>query len=1223
MAKSSIWIDGVQAGTTLKTIKKEVAMLNREINRLPVGSKEYYDALEKLGTKNALLNEHRNKVRSVAAGFDEAKASAKGMLSQYAPLAVGIGLVTSAISGFFSAIGSGIKGVIAFDTALADLKAVTGANDAAMKQYMATANEYSAKYGESAADIVTAIKLAGSARPELLENAKAMSELTEQAIILAKASGDDVPTSIKNLTGTLNAFEKPASAAGEVMDTLANAAQLGVQEIPYLTEAFTKFGGIAEANNVTIAESAAGVELLGKKFPDAAGAGTGFRNVLLKLSATKALPKEALEILDKYGISLEGLEDKTKPFSKRLELLKPLLKDNSALVKIFGTENVLAAQTLVGQSRELGKLSSQYGKVGTAQKQAEINMATVGGALERIVEKFKNQFLGLEGGSKSLTAALDFVAKNMETILHYLGTLAKAFVIYKTSVAGASLAQKLFSDANGKMNVSLKQLISNLKSGEGGLKSLGSALKGIGWVAIISLAVELGTELYRIGSGAAQAEEDLARLQATEEKALKATSKNIEAITKRSEERLRIIQNRIASGEIKTEQEANKEKVKALGLTQKEIYLNAKQIQSRRLRYNDLLAEVKAIDKKIKKDQQEGKGVEDKFKRLREIQDELKVKGDKAYDPFAWNLKGEGEEMDASAVDLMSQLDANIKATRKSSAEYHQTLKEVNDQSEALQATNMGLAASDVVLVETSEDKEKATRKAQKAMDDYARQLAELIKQTNAFSTDFDYEERLSQYEEGLNKELYILQKNVEDKYQVEIDKARELLNVGGDIEIKANEQYNKLLLIQDEDYELQSKLIREKYAKEAQQAEYEFQKQKNLTSLEQQESYENAVIEIKVKQAQAAYNAISEKDVENRKKAYETYKQALIEQYALDKQRKIESLLDQYDQEVISQKELNLRKADAEKEYLDKVEQMNAESRDKIQLDTKAKFDAFLAEVSKALGILGQVADIAVQAVELSYKKAVKAYAKQQEEEKKILNDKLNTNQISKQQYDDRIAQMDKEAEEKKNQLQAEYGRKKKDAAKVQALINGALAITQAFAQLGPVAGAIAAALVATNTALQISAIEEADVDQFFDGGVSDKSGNHKVKGAKDGKTYRAKYLGKHKGGMLPSTSSLILASEKGPEYFVPYHLMRNQEVVNHVAAIEAIRTNQMADGGYTTPPGGGSGNSDDMMSVIMSNTAVMKLLYQMIPNMKAVVDDKNAEKIVKKAEKLDKYRG
>lgn len=62
---------------------------------------------------------------------------------------------------------------------------------------------------------------------------------------------------------------------------------------------------------------------------------------------------------------------------------------------------------------------------------------------------------------------------------------------------------------------------------------------------------------------------------------------------------------------------------------------------------------------------------------------------------------------------------------------------------------------------------------------------------------------------------------------------------------------------------------------------------------------------------------------------------------------------------------------------------------------------------------------------------------------------------------------------EQKKDEIRKKYAKKQKTVAIMQAIINGALGITKAFADLGPIAGAIAAALVAVSTIAQIAVIK------------------------------------------------------------------------------------------------------------------------------------------------------
>ena len=69
-----------------------------------------------------------------------------------------------------------------------------------------------------------------------------------------------------------------------------------------------------------------------------------------------------------------------------------------------------------------------------------------------------------------------------------------------------------------------------------------------------------------------------------------------------------------------------------------------------------------------------------------------------------------------------------------------------------------------------------------------------------------------------------------------------------------------------------------------------------------------------------------------------------------------------------------------------------------------------------------------------------------------------------------------------KKEQIEKKYAEKQKKISIAQAIINGALAITKAFADLGPIAGAITSVLVAASTAAQIAVISS---QSFAKGGL------------------------------------------------------------------------------------------------------------------------------------------
>lgn len=174
--------------------------------------------------------------------------------------------------------------------------------------------------------------------------------------------------------------------------------------------------------------------------------------------------------------------------------------------------------------------------------------------------------------------------------------------------------------------------------------------------------------------------------------------------------------------------------------------------------------------------------------------------------------------------------------------------------------------------------------------------------------------------------------------------------------------------------------------------------------------------------------------------------------------------------------------------------------------------------------------------------------------------------------------AALEEEKENKKLEIQKKYA-DVDFAIKISTIIgNTAVAITQAFAQLGPIGGAIAAAmLTATGVAQVVSA--KAERDKIKNMQPSNTAGSSGTVAA-PAKAERV-LSGYSDGGYTGDGDRYEVAGvvHRG-EYVVPKPIMDNPRVVDAVGTIEAIRRNKIlgsgmaaapsagyADGGYTVP--------------------------------------------------------
>lgn len=145
------------------------------------------------------------------------------------------------------------------------------------------------------------------------------------------------------------------------------------------------------------------------------------------------------------------------------------------------------------------------------------------------------------------------------------------------------------------------------------------------------------------------------------------------------------------------------------------------------------------------------------------------------------------------------------------------------------------------------------------------------------------------------------------------------------------------------------------------------------------------------------------------------------------------------------------------------------------------------------------------------------------QDEKSATLQRQLDDGIISQKYYDAQMAKIQKEKEAKEKKIQHDQFEREKKANIIQATINGALAIVTAFAQLGPIAGAIAAVVTAATTAAQI-AIMASQANPYAKGGY--------IKG-----------------------EQLALMGEEGDEWVASNKLVTDKKTAPIIAALEAYQ--------------------------------------------------------------------
>lgn len=341
------------------------------------------------------------------------------------------------------------KAIMDYENATKSLEAVTGVS---FDKFKNDINELSKSSKKSSIDVVKSFEVIGSAMSEYLSDPKGLRMIADAGITLSKASKMELEPTLQALTSVMNQFGLKAEFATDTINRLTAGEIVGSISTATIAEHLQQFGAVASANNVTISESVALVETLGKKLP-VEQLGTASRNLISFMSAAKGMPKEARAQLAKHGVSLDILMDKNKSLGVRLRELSKIQKDSVAMVKFFGRENLAAGTAIFQNLDTYDKWAKEITTTNKAQEQAAINSNTLSNKLDELKNRWINMLTSSDKASKGLNVAkkiIGLLTDNLETIITvgvgFLGFMA-AWKIANIVLKGAMIASRAVATA--------------------------------------------------------------------------------------------------------------------------------------------------------------------------------------------------------------------------------------------------------------------------------------------------------------------------------------------------------------------------------------------------------------------------------------------------------------------------------------------------------------------------------------------------------------------------------------------------------------------------------------------------------------------------------------------------------------------------------------------------------------------------------------------------------
>jgi TP901 family phage tail tape measure protein len=412
--------------------------------------------------------------------------------------------------GFQQAVASGVREIIEFDQALANLKAITGATDAEIANMRDTLKETALRTKFSTTEIAEGMVLLGQAGLSGAESMQAIDAVAD----LAAGTLSDFRNVSDLVTTTLRAFNLEAGETRRVADVMANAVNKSKLSIDKLRTAFNYVGAGAAQAGLSLEVTAASMMVLANNGLRASTIGTGLRQVLARLLAPNAKLQEAMS---RYGLSLDKATGQAGWFEKQIGKLASVMYDfekgtvdMSKAYSLFGLRGAQAAAILTNAFMGLDGtweiMLDKVRQVGTANEMMLRQSEGLGFKIKNLADSFG--VLAVNLGEAGLTGAIRGTVDALRDLVKLMGSGVQLSV-GRAITTFLGLAGALYT-----VQLAIKAIKLGLTGKEGkALIALRAFFFGPwGW-AILAMSTAAGVLTYFV-SQARRAREELGR-QAT------------------------------------------------------------------------------------------------------------------------------------------------------------------------------------------------------------------------------------------------------------------------------------------------------------------------------------------------------------------------------------------------------------------------------------------------------------------------------------------------------------------------------------------------------------------------------------------------------------------------------------------------------------------------------------------------------------------------------------
>lgn len=363
------------ASTTTQWILELVDKITGPLRSATESAQKMTDTVEQTTDEVEQLGQQANETASILEKFG------KGMFF--------MNEIKDGVDGITDAFDKAIQPGVQFQYAMSQVQAISGIAGDKFDLVEQKARDLAKTFGVDASDAAGVFStLLSQLGPQIAEYPDAIESMARSSLTLSKTMDGDVAGAVRALTTSFNAFEGEATDVDSAaklmnmqMNLIAKSAQVGAAEVVDISESLKNIGPAASNLGVSFAETNALFQVLGQNQIKAAEAGTALRNAMLILSAPTSDAAKALQAL---GVDMSVMSDKSIPFADRLKELVPVMNNTEVMARLFGRENVVAGQILVGNTEKIKQWTEEVQGSNSAVDQANIIMNTTAERMKRM-----------------------------------------------------------------------------------------------------------------------------------------------------------------------------------------------------------------------------------------------------------------------------------------------------------------------------------------------------------------------------------------------------------------------------------------------------------------------------------------------------------------------------------------------------------------------------------------------------------------------------------------------------------------------------------------------------------------------------------------------------------------------------------------------------------------------------------------------------------------------